>query len=129
MSLCAVKKVLSQTEDPFFSGPPPGRGIWGAFLRLCTYPRHLKSLRKKVTSRVALLKRLAGFWLGCWSNNVANSHPSPGPLNRRILRSCLVRQCSYPPHRPHQRRLANCDWMPASYTSGQPSNSRRHPTC
>ena len=31
------------------------------------------------------------------------------------------------PH--HQRRLANCDWMSASYTSGQPSNPRRHPTC
>ena len=39
-------------------------------------------------------------------------------------------QCSYPPHRPrHQRRLANCDWRPASHTSGQPYNPRRHPTC
>jgi len=35
-----------------------------------------------------------------------------------------------PPHRPRrQRRLANRDWMPASYTSGQPSHPRRHPTC
>jgi len=65
-----------------------------------------------------------------WSNNVANSYPSPGALNCRVLRSCLVPQCSYPPHWPHhQRRLANCDWMLASYTSGQPSNPRRHPTC
>ena len=24
---------------------------------------------------------------------------------------------------------ANCDWMPASYTSGQPSHPYRHPTC
>jgi len=41
-----------------------------------------------------------------------------------------VSQCSYPPHQPHhQRHLANCDWMPASFTSGQPSNPRRHPTC
>jgi len=29
----------------------------------------------------------------------------------------------------HQRRLANCDWMPASYTSEQSSYPRRHPTC
>ena len=29
----------------------------------------------------------------------------------------------------HQWRLSNCDRMPASYTSGQPSNPRRHPTC
>jgi len=70
------------------------------------------------------------LWLGRWSNNVANSHPSPGPFDCRELRSCLVPQCSYPPHWPHhQRRLANCDWMPASYTSGLPSNPRRHPAC
>ena len=68
--------------------------------------------------------------LGCWSNNSANSHSSLGALNRRVLRSCLVPPCSYPPHRHrHQRRLANCDWMPASYTSGQLSNPHRHPTC
>jgi len=42
----------------------------------------------------------------------------------------MMPQCSYPPHWPgHQRRLANCDWMPASYTSGQPSYSWKHPTC
>jgi len=65
--------------------------------------------------------------LGCWSNNSKNSHPSLGELNCRALRACLMPQCSYPPHRPrHQQRLANCDWMPASYTSGKPSNSRRH---
>ena len=35
-----------------------------------------------------------------------------------------------PPHWPHhQRRLANCDGMPASHTSGQSSNPLRHPTC
>jgi len=65
------------------------------------------------------------LWLGCWNNNSANSHPSPGAFNGRELRACLVPQCSYPTQRP----LANCDWMPASYTSGQPSNRCRHPTC
>ena len=69
-------------------------------------------------------------WGACWSNNSANSHPGLGTFNRRVLRSCLVPQCSYPPHRSrYQRRVANCDWMPASYTSGQPFNSRGHPTC
>jgi len=59
-----------------------------------------------------------------------NSHPNPGPFDYRVLRSCLVLQCLYPPYQPHyQRRLANCDWMPASYTSGQPSNPCRHSTC
>ena len=71
------------------------------------------------------------LWLGCWSNNVANNHPSPGPFDCRVLRSCLVPQCSYPPHWHYQRRLANCNWMPASCTSTswQPSTPRRHPTC
>ena len=76
-----------------------------------------------------LTSREAACWLrlGCWSNNVANSHLSPGAFNCRILRSCLVLQGSYPLRRPHhQRRLANCDRMPASYTSGQPFYSRRH---
>ena len=68
--------------------------------------------------------------LGCWSNNFANSHLSPGTFNRRLVRSCLVLQCSYLPYRPrHQQHLANCDWMPAPYTSRQPSYPRRHPTC
>ena len=74
----------------------------------------------------------AACWLrlGCWSDNFAHSHPSPGAFNRRVLCSCLLPQCPYLPYRPrHQRRLANCDWMPACYTSGQPSNPRRHPTC
>ena len=29
----------------------------------------------------------------------------------------------------HQRRLANCDWMPASYTNGQSSYPCGYPTC
>jgi len=67
--------------------------------------------------------------VGCWSNNSGNSHPCPGAFNCRLLCACLVLQCSYSPHRPrHQRRLANCDWMPAPYTSGQPCTPRRHPT-
>jgi len=51
------------------------------------------------------------------------------PLSR-VLRACLVPQCSYLPHQPcHQQRLANCDWIPAFYTSRQRCNPRRHPTC
>jgi len=89
----------------------------------------------RVTSQEADITRRApeaACWLrlGCWSNNTAYSHPSPGPFNRRALRSCLVPECSYPPHwLCHQWRLANCGLMPASYTSGQFSNPRKHPTC
>ena len=42
----------------------------------------------------------------------------------------IKRQCSYLPHWPyHQRHFANCDWMSASYTTGQSSNPPTHPTC
>jgi len=36
---------------------------------------------------VALNKRrsrITDNWLGCWSNNVANSHLSPAPFNNRV---------------------------------------------
>ena len=55
------------------------------------------------------------LWLGCWCNKIANSHLSPGPFNSSELRSCLVPQCSHLPHwLCHQRRLVNCDWIPAT---------------
>ena len=58
-----------------------------------------------VTSQEADITRRApeaACWLrlGCWSNNAANSQPSLGPFNSRVLLSCLVPQCSYPPHWP-----------------------------
>jgi len=49
-----------------------------------TYHRQ-ESLRKKLASRVALFRRLAGSRLVCWSNIVANSHPSPGAFNHRLF--------------------------------------------
>jgi len=111
---------------PFFSEP---KYLGVTLDRSLMYRRHLESLRKTDITRRA---PEAACWLrlGCWSNNSANSSPSPGPFNRRILRACLVPQCSYPPHRTsHQRCHANCGRMPASYTSEQSSNPRRHPTC
>ena len=70
-----------------------------------------------------------GGLLGCWSNNSANSHPSPSTFSHRALCACLVPQYSYLPHWPHRQwHLANCDWVPGSYISRQPSNPRRHPT-
>ena len=57
----------------------------------------------------------AACWLRleCWRNNVANSHISPGPFNRRVLRFCLVPQCSYLPHwLRHQQCLCEL-WLDA----------------
>jgi len=46
-----------------------------------------------LTSRTALLRRLAGS-----GNNATNRYLSPVPFNSRVLRSCLVPQCSHLPH-------------------------------
>ena len=88
-----------------------------------------KGVRGYLITNVSL-----GCWsknaLGCWNNKVANSHLSSGPRNSRVLHSCLVPQCSHPPHwHCHQRRLANCEGMSMPYTNGQPSYSLRHSTC
>ena len=99
-------------------------------VRTLTYLRYLESLRKKLTLSVAFLRRLASFPPGCWGNNVANNHLSPGPFNSKVMRLCPVPQCSHLPRWScHQRRLANCDWMPAPYTSRQSSYAREHWIC
>jgi len=101
--------------------------------RPLTYRRHFTSLRKKLTSRI--LRRLAGSAWGAGATTQRTAILSlcrvlRGAFNCRVLRACLMPQSSHPPHQPrNQRRLANCYWMPASYTSEQPSNSCRHTTC
>jgi len=89
---CELKVNFNNETLPFCSEP---KFIGVTLDKLLTYLQNLESLRKKLTSRVALLRRLAGSG---WSNNVANSHPSPAPFDCRVLRSCLVPQCSYPPY-------------------------------
>ena len=98
--------------------------------RSLTYRRHLESLRKKLTSRVALLRRLAGSGWGAGATTLRTAtlvlvHSTAeycAPVWCRSAHSHLIDP-------RHQRRLANSDWMPASSTSGQPSNPRRHSTC
>ena len=123
-----LKVNFNNETLPFCSEPK----YFGVTLdRTLTYRRHLQSSGKKLTSRVALLRRLAGSGWGAGATALQTATLALVHSDCRVLRSsCLVPQCSHPPHWPHhQRRLTNCDWMPASYTSGQPSNPRRYPTC
>jgi len=92
------------------------------------YRWHLGTLHKKLTTCVALLRQLAGSGWGAGATTLRNSHPSPGPFNCRVLCSCLLAQSSYTPYQSHHQ-CADCDWMHASFTSGQPFCPRRHPTC
>ena len=72
-------KVNHNNETMYFCSGPKYLGI--TLDRPLTHRRHLESLRKKLTSRVVLLRWLADSGLGHWSNNVANL--SPGPLNSK----------------------------------------------
>jgi len=94
---------------------------------------HVSATPQITSQKVDIMRRTSEaawwLWLGCWSNNFANSRPCPSPFNSRALRSCLVPQCSYPYHWPCHQSHENRDWMPASYTRGQTSCSCRHPTC
>ena len=80
---------------PFFAEPT----YLGVMLdRSLTYRRHLESLRKKLTTRVGLLRRLAGSKLGGWCQNVAHSYLGLDPLCCRVLCSCWKPKCSHAPH-------------------------------
>ena len=78
-------KVNFNSETLLFCSEPKYLGV--TLDRSLTYRRHLESLCKKLTSRVALWRWLAGSG---WGNNTANSHLSLSLLNRSVLRSCLV---------------------------------------
>ena len=109
-------------------------------LRFCSEPKYLEvTLDRTLTYRRHLESNFAESWHHAshslrW---LAGSGWSAGATTLRIAQpwsfqqqsTALVPQCSYPPRWPcHQRRLANCDWMPASYTSRQSSYPRGHPT-
>jgi len=105
-------KINNNNESiPFCSEPTYLGGMLDR--AVLTAPR-VASQNVDMTS--CILEAACWLCLGCFSNNVANRYLSPGPFNNRVMRSCLVPQFSHPPHLLcHQRRLASCDWMPASY--------------
>jgi len=86
--------------------------------RSLTYRLHL-------TPRVALLRRFAGSG---WGAGATTLRTATLALMHSTAEYCAPVWCRSP-HTRRRRRNANCDWMPASYTSGQPSNPRRHRTC
>ena len=79
-------KVKYNNETLLFQAKIPWSNV-GQVAHVSTTP--------SVTSQEADITRRApeaACWLrlGCWRNNSANSHPSPGPFNRRVLRACMV---------------------------------------
>jgi len=83
------------------------RGLTCKLLRLLPDKHMVRMIMEMVgnrsfTHRVDItrctLEAACWLWPGCVSNNVTNSHLSLGPFNNRVLRSCLVPQCSHLPH-------------------------------
>ena len=100
--------------------------------RTLTFRRHLESLRNKLTARVALMRRLVGSGWGAGARTLRTAaclglvYPTSeycAPVWCRSAHTHLIDT----PHHAYQRSLAHCDRMPASYPSGQPSHSCRHP--
>ena len=127
-----VRAGLNEREAP---GPvcpmvnPALSDVKTSAVAILSPSRRVTSQRADSMCRTLEVNGWLGLWY--WGNSVANSHLSPGPFNSSVLRSCLVPQYSHSPHWScHQPRLANCDWMPASFTSGHWTIflSSRHPT-
>jgi len=92
---CELKVNFNNETLPFCSDP---KYLGVTLDRSHTYRRHLESLLKEADITRRASEAAGWLQLGCWSNNAANSHPCSGAFNRRILRSCLVSQCSHPPY-------------------------------
>ena len=75
--------------------------------------RDLESLGIKLISRIALLRRHVDS-CRVMQKHAANRHFSTGQFNSRLLRSCLVLQCSHMPRWPCHKRLTPCElWLDA----------------
>ena len=95
--------------------------------RSLAFRHHLVALRKKLSSRVTLLRRLVGSGWGA------------GAKTLRITALSLVystaEYCapvwSHRSHLPHrqclERRLAHSHWMPESHSNGPPTYTFKHP--
>jgi len=97
--------VNHNNETLVFCSEPKYLGV--TLDRSLTYRRHLESLRKKLTSRVALLRRLAGTG---WGAGVTSLRTATLALVHSATDYCstvcgMWPQCSPPPLWPyHQRR-------------------------
>ena len=106
-------KVIFNKETLLFCSEHKSLGV--TLDRMLAYRWHLQSLPKRLTLPFALLRRISGS--GATLAFVQYTAVYSTPAHCRSV------------HTHHQRRLANCGWLRASYTSGQLSYPRGQPTC
>ena len=95
--------------------------------RLLTFRYHLVALRKKLFSRVTLLRRLVGSGWGAGAKTLRIATLS---LIYSTAEYCapVWCQCSHSSHQQClERHLAHSYWMPASHSNGPPTCTLRHP--
>ena len=95
-----------------------------------TFRHHLVALRKKISSRVTLLRRLVGWGWGAGAKTlriatlslVYSTAEYCAPVWCRSAHTRLIahRQCL-------ERCLAHSYWMPASHSKRSPTYTLRHP--
>ena len=87
--------------------------------RSLTFCHHLVALRKKLSSRVTLLRRLVNSGWGAGAKTLRIATLS---LVYSTTEYCApVSLCSHSPHRQcFERRFAHSYWMPASHSNGPP---------
>jgi len=98
--------------------------------RSLTYRRHLESLRKKLTSRVVLLRWLAS---SSWGASATTLRTATLALVHSTAEYCAPVWC----HSAHTHLIDHAindalqilTGYPASYISRQSSHSRKHPAC
>ena len=70
-------ETLPFCSEPNYLGVPLDRSL--------TYRRHHESLCKKANITCHTPEATCWLQVGCWSNNMAYSHPSPGSFDCRVL--------------------------------------------
>ena len=97
--------------------------------RSLTFRHYLVALRKKLSSRVTLLRRLVGSRWGAGAKTLhIASHLISSLLSSWVLCASLVSQCSHSSHwQCLEWRLAHSYWMPESHSNGPPTCTLRQP--
>ena len=119
----ALIVAIPKPEKPLRDNPQRHIG------KIAAYGQHLTSQNADITCRT--LEAACWLWLGCWKNNVANSHLSPWSTQQQST-GLLSGSAVLTPASLYLSSTTPCElWLDAcvlQFTSGQHSHSCRHPS-
>ena len=119
-------KVYNNDRLLPFCITPTYRGV--KLHRSLTFRHHLVALRKKLSSRITLLRRLVGSGWGAGAKTLRIATLSLVYSTAEYCAPVWCRSAHTRPHRQYlKRHLAHRHWMPASHSNGQRNCTLRHP--